>query len=85
LTDVTLLKNYIHLRYVDLSNNNLKDISSLNVLTHLLTLKVDFNKLTNIKLEVLPYLQQASFTDNKIKTIEVNSLPKLETLNVNSQ
>jgi Leucine-rich repeat (LRR) protein len=85
LTDVTLLKNYIHLRYVDLSNNNLKDISSLNVLTHLLTLKVDFNKLTNIKLEVLPYLQQASFTDNKIKTIEVNSLPKLETLNVNSE
>ncbi len=85
MTDVTLLKNYIHLRYVDLSNNNLKDISSLNVLTHLLTLKVDFNKLTNIKLEVLPYLQQASFTDNKIKTIEVNSLPKLETLNVNSQ
>ena len=62
----------------------MKDISSLNVLTHLLTLKVDFNKLTNIKLDVLPYLQQASFTDNKIKSIEVNSLPKLETLNVNS-
>ena len=54
------------------------------MLTHLLTLKVDFNKLTNIKLDVLPYLQQASFTDNKIKSIEVNSLPKLETLNVNS-
>ena len=84
LTDISLLKNYIHLRYIDLSNNNLKDISALNVLTHLLTLKVDFNKLTNAKLDPLPYLQQASFSNNKIKTIEGINHPRLEILNLNS-
>ncbi len=85
MTDISLLKNYIHLRYIDLSNNNLKDVSALNVLTHMLTLKLDFNKLTNIKLDILPYLQVASFSDNKIKSIEVNCLPKLEQLNLNSE
>lgn len=68
-----------------MSNNNLKDISALNSLTHLLTLKVDFNKLTALKLDTLPYLQQASFNENKIKTIDIQCLPKLETLNLNSK
>ena len=80
-----MIKNYIHLRYIDLSNNNLKDISALNVLTHLLTLKLDFNKLTSAKLDPLPYLQQASFSNNKIKTIEGIAHPKLEILNLNSK
>lgn len=85
LTDISIIKNYIHLRYIDLSNNNLKDISGLNVLTHLLTLKLDFNKLTSIKLDPLPYLQHASFTNNKIKTTEGICHPKLEVLNLNSK
>lgn len=83
ITDISLLKNYIHLRYIDLSNNNLKEIDSLNVLTHLLTLKLDFNKLTSAKLDSLPYLQHASFSNNKIKSIEGISHPKLEILNLN--
>lgn len=83
LTDISIIKNYIHLRYIDISNNNLKDISALNSLTHLLTLKADFNKLTQVKLEPLPYLQTASFTNNRIKTTEGISHPKLETLNLN--
>ena len=47
-----MLSTFIHVRYVDLSKNNLKDISALNSLTHMLTLKVDDNKLTSAKLEV---------------------------------
>ena len=84
LTDISLIKNYIHLRYIDLSNNNLKDISGLNSLTHLLTIKLDFNKLTNIKLDPLPYLQHASFTNNKIRSTAGICHPKLEHLNLNS-
>lgn len=83
LTDISIIKNYIHLRYIDISNNNLKDISALNNLTHLLTLKADFNKLTQIKLEPLPYLQHASFTNNRIRSTEGISHPKLEHLNLN--
>lgn len=85
LTDISIVKNYIHLRYIDLSNNNLKDISALNSLTHLLTLKADFNKLQYVKLDPLPYLQTASFTNNKIKSTEGICHPKLEILNLNSK
>jgi Leucine-rich repeat (LRR) protein len=63
----------------------LKDISALNVLTHLLTLKLDYNKLTSAKLEPLPYLQQASFSNNKIKNTDGIAHPKLELLNLNSK
>jgi Leucine-rich repeat (LRR) protein len=84
LTDIGILKNYIHLRYMDLSNNNLKDITPLNLLTHLLTLKLDFNKLTSAKLDPLPYLQHASFSNNRIKSTEGIAHPKLEILNLNS-
>jgi hypothetical protein len=55
------------------------------MLTHLLTLKLDFNKLTSVKLDPLPYLQHASFTNNKIKTTEGIFHPKLEVLNLNSK
>jgi Leucine-rich repeat (LRR) protein len=85
LTDISILKNYIHLRYIDLSNNNLIDISSLNSLTHLLTLKLDNNKLTSAKLDPLPYLQHASFSNNRIKNTEGIAQPKLEILNLNSK
>ena len=52
LTDISLLSTYIHLRYVDLSRNNLRDISPLSNLTHMLTLKADENKLQSAKLDV---------------------------------
>ena len=57
LTDINILNCFIHLRYVDLSKNNLRDISPINSLTHLLVLKADQNKLTTAQLEDLPYLQ----------------------------
>jgi hypothetical protein len=59
-------------------------LSPLNNLTHLLTLKADYNKLTSVNIEPLPYLQHASFSNNKIKTTEGISHPKLEILNLNS-
>lgn len=85
LTDISLLKNYIHLRFIDLSNNNLKDISALNGLLHVLTLKCDSNKLTSAKLDPMPYLQMASFSDNEIKSTQGICHPKLESLNLNSK
>jgi hypothetical protein len=41
--------------------------------------------LTSAKLDPLPYLQQASFSNNKIKTTEGIAHPKLETLNLNGK
>lgn len=82
LTDIKILSSYIYLRYVDLSKNNLRDISPLSSLTHMLTLKADFNKLTSAKLDELPYLQAASFSNNNIRTLEGVGHPMLEQLNL---
>lgn len=77
---------FIHLRYVDVSRNNLKDLSPLNALSHLLTLKADSNSLTSVKLEGMQFLQLASFNNNNIKSIEGisdSNLPLLEQLSLN--
>jgi len=84
ITDIDMLKTFIHLRYVDISQNKLKDISSANSLSHLLTLKADKNLLKSAKLNELPYLQQANFSSNKIDTLEGIEHKLLETLNLNS-
>ncbi|KAK2167257.1 hypothetical protein LSH36_30g00029 [Paralvinella palmiformis] len=60
-----------------------RDISCLNSLTHLLTLKADNNKLISAKLDELPYLQVASFSNNRIKTTEGINHPLLEQLCLN--
>jgi len=83
ITDISLLNCYIHLRYLDVSGNKLSDISSLNSLTHLLTLKADRNLLSSAKLDELPYLQTASFANNKVMDTEGINHPLLESLNLN--
>ncbi|XP_039257437.2 leucine-rich repeat-containing protein 23-like [Styela clava] len=84
ITDIQLLKSFIHVRYVDLSGNFLRDITPLNHLTNMLTLKADKNQLTSPKLEALPFLQIANFANNKITSTEGVEHPLLEQLNLNS-
>jgi len=80
VTDIDMLKCFIHLRYVDISKNALKDISALSALTHMLTLKADENLLTSPQLEEMPFLQVASFSHNRINTTEGINHPMLEHL-----
>ncbi|XP_008143088.1 leucine-rich repeat-containing protein 23 [Eptesicus fuscus] len=82
LTDIHLLRSYIHLRYVDISENHLTDVSALNHLTHLLWLKADGNRLRSAQLNELPYLQIASFAYNQITDTEGISHPRLSILNL---
>ncbi|XP_004708290.1 leucine-rich repeat-containing protein 23 [Echinops telfairi] len=82
LTDIILLRSYIHLRYVDVSENHLTDLSPLNHLTHLLWLKADGNRLRTARLNELPYLQIASFANNQITDTEGISHPRLGTLDL---
>uniref|UniRef100_A0A8C6XYQ5 Leucine-rich repeat-containing protein 23 n=1 Tax=Naja naja TaxID=35670 RepID=A0A8C6XYQ5_NAJNA len=82
LTDITFIHNYIHLRYVDLSDNLLRDLSPLAFLRHLLWLKVDNNRLTSASIEELPYLQIASFANNHIKDSNGIFHPRLTSLNL---
>jgi len=82
LTDITLMGQYIHIRYIDISTNNLKNIDSISSMTHMLSLKADQNLLPSAALEELPYLQIASFSHNKIKNTEGINHPMLEQLNL---
>ncbi|XP_007469456.1 PREDICTED: leucine-rich repeat-containing protein 23 [Lipotes vexillifer] len=82
LTDIYLLRSYIHLRYVDVSENHLTDLSALNCLTHLLWLKADGNRLRSARLNDLPYLQIASFAYNQISDTEGISHPRLASLDL---
>jgi len=83
-TDVNYLKNFVHVRYLDLTSNLLTDISSLNNLKDLLVLNVSKNNLKSLALDPLPYLQVASFADNKLEQIDPLPHPLLEKLNLNS-
>ncbi|XP_032535866.1 leucine-rich repeat-containing protein 23 [Chiroxiphia lanceolata] len=82
LTDISLLKSFIHLRYVDLSENKLQDLSPLSSLIELLWLKVDGNLLTSACMQELSYLQVISFDRNRIKDMEGITHPRLATLSL---
>ncbi|OXB60478.1 hypothetical protein ASZ78_000769 [Callipepla squamata] len=82
LTDISPLECFIHLRYVDLSENKLQDLSPLSNLTHLLWLKMDGNLLTSAHMQELPYLQVISFAHNRIKNMEGFTHPHLANLNL---
>ncbi|XP_040834958.1 leucine-rich repeat-containing protein 23 [Ochotona curzoniae] len=82
LTDISLLRSYIHLRYVDISDNHVTDLSPLNYLTHLLWLKADNNRLHSAQLNELPYLQMASFAYNQITDTEGIAHPRLASLDL---
>ncbi|NXD21608.1 LRC23 protein, partial [Spelaeornis formosus] len=82
LTDISLLKYFVHLRYVDLSKNKLTDLAPLSNLTQLLWLKVDENLLTSASMEELPYLQVISFDRNHIMDLEGITHPLLASLSL---
>ncbi|KAL9867634.1 leucine-rich repeat-containing protein 23 isoform 1-T1 [Geothlypis trichas] len=82
LTDISLLERFIHLRYVDLSKNKLKDLAPLSSLTQLLWLKVDRNLLTSASMQELPYLQVISFDRNHIVDFEGITHPLLTNLSL---
>ncbi|XP_062473828.1 leucine-rich repeat-containing protein 23 [Pezoporus occidentalis] len=82
LTDISLLESFVHLRYVDLSENKLQDLAPLSSLTHLLWLKVDGNLLSSACMQELPYLQVISFARNRIKGMEGITHPRLANLSM---
>ena len=82
MTNIIRLEPFVHLRFIDLSNNRLRSINSLNRLKFLLTLKVDSNELSSIDLAPLPYLQILSLSNNRLRSVHGIEQPRLETLNL---
>ncbi|XP_027880443.1 leucine-rich repeat-containing protein 23 isoform X2 [Xiphophorus couchianus] len=83
LTDIVAISSYIHIRFLDLSNNYISDLSPLAPMTHLLWLKVDTNSVTSLKgqpLAEFTFLQWLSVASNQLVDIEGLVGPSLETL-----
>jgi len=86
LTNIDLLRSFVHLRYVDLSKNELVDVTALGWLDQLLTVRVDFNLLSGaIVLLRRVYLQVASFANNQLTSCDGAAHPMLDHLCLNSR
>jgi hypothetical protein len=82
LTDIAAIATFVHLRYVDLSQNHISDIQPLWTLPELLSVDVSENALATAALPAMKYLQRATFAKNKIMGAEGIAHPLLETLNL---
>ena len=51
LTDISILECYVHVRYLDISSNRLSDISALNSLPQLLSVRADQNNISSLNLK----------------------------------
>jgi len=86
LTNIDLLRSFVHLRYVDLSKNELEDVTALGWLDQLLTVRVDFNLLSGaIVLLRRRYLQVASYANNRLTSCDGAAHPMLDHLCLNSR
>ncbi|CAL8105933.1 unnamed protein product [Calicophoron daubneyi] len=84
LLDINVLREYIHLRFIILSNNYISDISPCSVIGHLIYLKADNNQITDAGcLNSLRFLQFLDLSGNKLTKITNLSFPLLQHLKVN--
>ncbi|XP_027144323.1 leucine-rich repeat-containing protein 23 [Larimichthys crocea] len=85
LNDIAAISSFIHVRFLDLSNNHLTDLSALASLTQLLWLKVDSNAVACFKEQPfahLTYLQWLSMAVNRLTDLDGLVGPALESLNL---
>ncbi|CAH8442768.1 unnamed protein product [Schistosoma haematobium] len=84
LFDIGILRGYIHLRFIMLSNNFITDLSPLTEMSNLQYLKADNNQIISVEsLRSLRYLQYLDLSSNKLTTINNLSFPYLQYLKVN--
>ncbi|KAI9342893.1 hypothetical protein BDR26DRAFT_858945 [Obelidium mucronatum] len=85
LTNIDVLENYLHLRYIDLAENAITDISALASLEYLLSIDFHSNKIKRIpaSMDKRKYLQQANFAKNQIESIDVTDWPMMAWMNLN--
>jgi Leucine-rich repeat (LRR) protein len=84
LSDISILREYIHLRFIILSNNFVTDICPCSVIGHLIYLKADNNQIADAAcLTALRFLQFLDLSGNKLTTIRNLAFPLLQHLKVN--
>lgn len=78
------LQVYVHLRYIDISGNKIRDITPFSKLPYLMTLNAAANNIEDISClsspEALPYLSLLNLSSNKIARAPQLSLQRLARL-----
>ncbi|XP_023013747.2 leucine-rich repeat-containing protein 23 [Leptinotarsa decemlineata] len=82
LTDISIIANFKHLLFVDLSGNllNLEALEVLTQLPFLIFLKAERNRIESASLQCMPYLQVLILNKNQITETGGLNQPLLETL-----
>ncbi|TMW64841.1 hypothetical protein Poli38472_009008 [Pythium oligandrum] len=70
LTTIEPIRNYPHLQFVNLANNQLSDVSPLADLTYLVGLNLSENTLTTPPAFANPYLQAIDLSHNQLTTLD---------------
>jgi len=83
LNDISILNDYIYLRYLYLSSNQIYDVLPLQNIKQMLTLILDRNKIERLNLPKMEYLQVIDLSYNKIITFDGLDHPSLKSLNLN--
>jgi len=82
-----ILKAYPHLRYIDVSQNQIEEIKSVNYIPYLLKINASSNLITSLKAfkdpATLTFLQVLDLSKNRITKFSAIQLPKLKRLNLN--
>lgn len=84
LTDISSIKYFKHLQFVDVSNNNLEleALQAVTELPFLVLIHADHNALYSAALRKMKYLQVIIMNNNKISTVDDVYQPELCTLEV---
>lgn len=82
ITDVSELIYFKNIKYLDIANNNISQIPSLNKLKYLVSLKAYNNQISNLpELDFHEYLTEIDVVDNKLISLPVlNNLKNLKSI-----
>jgi Leucine-rich repeat (LRR) protein len=85
ITNLNDLEKFPHLRYIDVSGNQIISIEDLKFLPYLLSINLSKNFISEIPtiLEKKQYLQHVNLSSNRLKEFMISSLPHLTFLNLN--
>ncbi|KAJ3019059.1 Leucine-rich repeat-containing protein 23 [Thoreauomyces humboldtii] len=84
ITDISILKTYPHLRYLDLSQNHIRDVTPLAQLEFLLSADLHGNRIERVGQELsnLKWLQNVDMKANTIREWDVPGWPLCGFLNL---
>ncbi|KAI9363882.1 hypothetical protein DFJ73DRAFT_956341 [Zopfochytrium polystomum] len=83
--NIDLLEGFVHLRFLDMSDNAITSIDALAFMEYLLAIDFHSNRLRRIpaSLDRRKYLQQVNFAKNRLVSVDVANWPMVAWLNVN--